>query len=629
MTTTQDILAATELGENCDWEFKSAKGGFPGSFWETYSAMANSDGGTVLLGVSERESAIRFDGLDADQLHRYTKTLWDGLNNKGLVNRNLLSTLDVREAVVRSNNESVTLLAITIPRAGRADRPVHTGLNPFGGTYRRRHEGDYRCSDEEVRRMISDASPEPADHRLLTGFSLSDLDAPTLAQYRQRMRAARGEHPWLSLGDLELLEQLGGWRRDRTTGESGLTLAGLLMFGKDNAIRDPAAAPNYFVDYRETLDPAVRWTDRIYPDGTWQANLLQFYQRVSPRLALALPTPFALEGEMRKDVTEAHIALREALVNALIHSDYSAAGGVIIQREADRISMENPGTFLVSMQQYRRGGVSECRNKAIQKMLLLIGGGEQAGSGAARISAGWHSRAWRAPWIDTFCEPDRVRLTLPTVSLIPDTTIRDLRHRFSEQRVAALGASALQALATAALEGTVSNARLQSLIQEHPSDITQLLQSLCDRGFLVSDNRRRWTTYTLTAPDDRCGVGANSPCLPQTTAVSDANPNLFEHRGLPSIHITPPVTTPVTPPVTTPVTPEIRKMLAVVQGEMTRREIQAALSLRNKKHFQEAYQQPAIALGLLEMTIADKPNSRRQKYRLTIAGHRLLEHPDE
>jgi hypothetical protein len=62
---------------------------------------------------------------------------------------------------------------------------------------------------------------------------------------------------------------------------------------------------------------------------------------------------------------------------------------------------------------------------------------------------------------------------------------------------------------------------------------------------------------------------------------------------------------------------------------MTRREIQAALSLRNKKHFQEAYQQPAIALGLLEMTIADKPNSRRQKYRLTIAGHRLLEHPDE
>ena len=115
-------------------------------------------------------------------------------------------------------------------------------------------------------------------------------------QYRQRFLAAKGDHPWLALSDRDLLDHLGGWRRDRVSGAEGVTLAGLLMFGKDKAIRDPEAAPSYFVDYREKLDPALRWTDRIYPDGTWEANLFQFFQRVWPKIAAGLPTPFQPES---------------------------------------------------------------------------------------------------------------------------------------------------------------------------------------------------------------------------------------------------------------------------------------------------------------------------------------------
>ena len=535
MANIPEILAASMLGEDADWEFKSSKGGFPGSFWHTYSAMANSEGGTVLFGVTENDGGVQLDGLTPDQIAKYKKILWDGLNNRGQVSRNLLSSGDVRAVSVGSDGGSVTLLAISIPRATRVERPIYVGASPLGGTYRRSHEGDYRCTDEQVRRMFADASPEPKDARILTGFTLTDLDAPTIAQYRQRMRTARGDHPWLSLGDQELLEQLGAWRQDRTTGQSGLTLAGILMFGKDGAIRDPAAAPNYFVDFRERLDPAVRWTDRIYPDGTWQANLLQFYQRVWPRLAAALPTPFALEGGMRRDDTEAHVALREALVNALIHADYTAPGGLVIEREPEQITIENPGTILVSMQQYRRGGVSECRNKSIQKMLLLIGGGEQAGSGAARIRAGWQSRAWRAPWIEAFSEPDRVRLTLPMVSLIPDATIDSLRRRFGTAQVDALAASEVQALATAALEGTVSNARLQSLIGEHPSDITQMLQRLCDRGLLKSDNRRRWTSYALANNEERRQGLDDSPRLePSSPRLEPNSPRLEPNSPRPA-----------------------------------------------------------------------------------------------
>jgi hypothetical protein len=65
-------------------------------------------------------------------------------------------------------------------------------------------------------------------------------------------------------------------------------------------------------------------------------------------------------------------------------------------------------------------------------------------------------------------------------------------------QVGTLSSSELQALATADIEGAVSNARLQQLLTDHPADITRMLTSLCERGLLVSDNRRRWTTYELS-----------------------------------------------------------------------------------------------------------------------------------
>ena len=493
MTTLDDILAAAQIGETTDWEFKSARGGFPGSFWETYSAMANSEGGVVVLGASEKDDAVRLDGLTAKKVAAYQKTLWDGLNNRGVVSANLLEL----GAVETVRFESSTLLSVRIPRAARAQRPVYLTGNPLGNTYRRRHEGDYRCDDAEVRRMFADAEPGGRDHRILTGFILDDLDAPSLAGYRQRLSTARAEHVWLTLDDQSLLERLGGWRVEKTTGEEGLTLAAVLMFGKDLAIQDPEAAPSYFVDYRERLDPDFRWSDRICPDGTWEANLFQFYGRVWSRLSAAVPTPFRLEDGLRRDVTPAHEALREALVNALIHGDYAAPGGLVIERLPHVITIENAGTLLVGLEQYRRGGVSECRNPGLQKMFRTIGGGEHAGSGAEKIRAGWRYQHWRAPLLKTFDHPDRVRLELPTVSLIPDGTLVSLRERFGPQ-VAALSSSELQALATAQIEGAVSNARLQELVVDHPVDITRMLTSLCERGLLVSDNRRRWTTYELS-----------------------------------------------------------------------------------------------------------------------------------
>ena len=71
------------------------------------------------------------------------------------------------------------------------------------------------------------------------------------------------------------------------------------------------------------------------------------------------------------------------------------------------------------------------------------------------------------------------------------------------------------------------------------------------------------------------------------------------------------------------VAPEVR-LLRVLSGEMTRQDIQEALGLKHRDHFNQAYLLPALQAGLIEMTIPDKPRSSKQRYRLTPAGSEYL-----
>ncbi|MCL2020963.1 MAG: putative DNA binding domain-containing protein [Betaproteobacteria bacterium] len=75
----------------------------------------------------------------------------------------------------------------------------------------------------------------------------------------------------------------------------------------------------------------------------------------------------------------------------------------------------------------------------------------------------------------------------------------------------------------------------------------------------------------------------------------------------------------------TKITKEAHRLLEAMQGEMTRTEIQAKLGLKHLPHFRDAYLRPALEIGFVEMTVPDKPNSRLQKYRLTVAGRAWLQ----
>lgn len=482
--------------ESADVELKSAKGGLPASFWETYSAFANTDGGTIYLGVAERPgSALDVHGVaDPDRMQ---SDLWSAANNRGKVNCNVMRREDV--AVYELNGAK--LLRVVVRRATRHERPVFLNNDPMGQTYRRDHSGDYRCSGDEVRRMFADQSQEPADSRILSHFGLDDIHKPSLQQYRNRMSAASPAHPWLLENDQDFLTKLGGWRRDRATGRDGLTVAGLLMFGLRDAIVAPEALPQFHLDYRERLgdDTDQRWTDRVTVDGTWEGNLFQFYNRVMPRAAATLKAPFQLDSTLyRYDESSVAAALREAVVNALIHGDFTGQGGVIIDRFADVIELSNPGTLLISHEQLLRGGVSECRNKSLQLMFQMMGAGDKAGSGLDKIRSSWEDARFRSPRMQETQRPDRVRLILPMVSLLPEESISTLRARFGPMWDE-LRPEEIQILVIALEEGGVTNLRLQEVLTLHRTDVTKVLQHLVKACYLLRAGFGRWTKYELPA----------------------------------------------------------------------------------------------------------------------------------
>ena len=397
--------------ESSELEFKSGKGGFPGSFWETYSAFANTDGGTIVLGVAEKDGEFVADGLNEEQIEKYKKHFWNNVNNRNTVSINLMSNRDVTEF----EHEGARFLLFYVPRADREQRPVYLTPQPYRNTYKRYDEGDFVCDDGEVRRMFADADKSrPADSRILDGYSWDDIDKDSFRQYRQLFAVAKPDHPWLACDDKELMRLLGGYRKDHKTGKEGFTMAGMLMFGKTESITDPECCPYYMVDYREIPedDSKIRWIDRVYPDGTWEANLFQFYRRVLPKLQNAIPRPFRMEGNTRMDNSPAHDALREALVNFSVHAYYSTEAALVITRSPSKIVFSNPGSLLISRDQFYLGGESECRNPSLQKMFMMLGDAEKAGGGTAKIMNGWKSIGLEAPFIKEKHKPEKVELIM-------------------------------------------------------------------------------------------------------------------------------------------------------------------------------------------------------------------------
>jgi ATP-dependent DNA helicase RecG len=110
--------------------------------------------------------------------------------------------------------------------------------------------------------------------------------------------------------------------------------------------------------------------------------------KVVCRASSGPPTALSKDN-IRQDDTPVHKALREAMVNALVHADYSDRASVLVIKQPTGFIFRNPGVLRVPAAVALQGGATDCRNRILQRMFLMIGLGERAGSGMAKIQRGW------------------------------------------------------------------------------------------------------------------------------------------------------------------------------------------------------------------------------------------------
>ena len=576
-----DIKVLLKVGERISFECKKAENNIPKSVWETYSSFANTIGGIIVLGITENikfvGEANHFEITGVNHPQKLRKEFFDTLNSNK-VNRNILTDTDV-EII---DYEGVSLMCITVPQADYRQRPIYINGNMMNGAFKRNYEGDYHCTEEDVKAMIRDANDSGNDGLLIEHYNIDDIDSATLSAYRNRFRTANPDHIWNDYADKEFLLNIGAYTKDRNTGREGLTLAGLLLFGKGLSIRE--RFDNIRMDYLDytNLEEESRWSDRLTYDGRWENNLYNFFMRVQSKLISDIKRPFSLKGMERNDDSLLHKAIREALTNLIIHADYMLTGILKVEKYDNRFVFSNPGSLKIPVVDIYEGGHSKARNPHIQAIFRMIGLGENIGSGFPTILEACKKENWRKPLLSERPDLHLVELTISMVSLISAECETQLLEIYGDDYNKAEKEEQL-ILATALSEGVIANNTIQLLLDKNPLEAGKLLYALVGKDMLLSTNKGRWTTYSINEKYEldvkRQGVERQGV----EKARSNKKEKIIEH------------------------------IIAFCQEPHTLQEIAQELGFSDRYKMKRKYIDPLLG-DILQMTFVESKNAPTQKY---------------
>jgi len=379
--TKAELIEKLEDIEWEDFEVKEAKDAVPKNSWETVSAFSNTAGGWLVFGVQKKGKSYHVVGISNPEKTEqdFTTTLrGEKFNRK----------IDVGSK--KYDLYGKTVLAFYIPQRFARDKPIY--FNSPKNTFIRTASGDQRATPEEINSFYRASSFDDKD-RELTDYGKDDLDAEAVKRYRNYFANINPGHKYNTLSNDEFLHKQVVVKDDR------VTYGGLLVFGTADAIS--GAMANYRVEYLEVPgvsyeDGPTRYTHWISSEQGLFTTFFDIYERLLKRIDI----PFNVSGGVRDDDPPHVQALREALVNLLIHTDYFSRTNPRIRSFSDRIEFFNPGSLPKELKYILKEDFSLPRNPTIAKIFRFIRLAENIGSGFHKMIDGWEYRYGSGPKIE-------------------------------------------------------------------------------------------------------------------------------------------------------------------------------------------------------------------------------------
>lgn len=380
------------LKEKSTIELKKASSELPKSFWETYSSFANTKGGYIILGIDEQKEGNIITGVTNPE--KIETDLWNMMANPSKVSFCTLNNEDVRVERVK---ESKSIIIIKVNEAPLNKKPIFLN-NDLNRAYLRTGDGDRLIKKDEILMMARNSSPQ-MDSLILDNYSIADLDPISVTSFKEKVSIRYSQLNFNLLSPEDFLLEIGVLRKNRDTDKINLTRGGLLFLGNYNSIKE--VFPSYHLDYFNLQGNNERWSDRIATDEPHpqQMNIYNFYEIVREKLSLIEYHEFNLNGQqLRIEKPPFDIAIREALVNTLAHADYDLPfPSLKIEIYDGWMKFINPGTMLISLEDYIRGGKSYPRNDIIMKLFRLLGASERQGFGGPQIFKSAKANDFRLP----------------------------------------------------------------------------------------------------------------------------------------------------------------------------------------------------------------------------------------
>jgi len=299
-------------GEGITLEFKTCRAQLTHDVYETVCSFLNRHGGTMLLGVKNDGEVI---GVAPDALERIRKDFVTAVNNPQKLSPPTYLSIDA--VIVDGEN----VLVVYVPESSQVHR-----CN--GRIYDRNEDGDFDITDNTtlVAHLYLRKQASFSENRVYSWIQPDDLRADLIERCRRYVRINRKNHPWTDMDDEQLLKSAQLIQIDPETRKSGVTLAGVMLFGTDGQILQ--VCPPHRTDCILRKVDVDRYDDR----DLIRTNLLDSYDRILAFIQKHLPDPFYLEGIERRSLRDA--IFREVASNILIHREYASgvSARLIIER---------------------------------------------------------------------------------------------------------------------------------------------------------------------------------------------------------------------------------------------------------------------------------------------------------